>query len=102
MPPPPGPIAIGEDDDDVKYAAGRVLDDKTVRPPRGKPPERHWLVGSQGYSDEHNEWLPEYYITKYTDGNGELVVNEIWKKHEEKRESIARSFRRNSLPKLYS
>ena len=76
MPPAPDPIRIGEDDDDVEYVVDRILDDKTVRSSRGKPPERHWLVGFQGYSDEHNEWLPEYCINTYTDENGELVVNE--------------------------
>ena len=53
---------------------------------RGKPRERHWLVGLEGFSDEHNEWPPEWSINTYTDENGEKVVNEMWKRYEEKRE----------------
>ena len=86
MPPPPEPIKIGEDDDDVEYVVDRILDDKVVHSSRGRPPERHWLVGFKGYSDEYNEWLPEFCINTYADENGETVVNEIWQKYEKKRE----------------
>ena len=86
IPPPPEPIKIGEDDDDVEYVVDRILDDKVSPSTRGKPPERHWLVGFEGYSDEHNEWLPEWCINTYVDEDGEKVVNETWQKYEEKRE----------------
>ena len=85
LPPVPEPVKIGENDDDVEYVVDKILDDKMVHV-RGKPSERHWLVGFEGFSDEHNEWLPESCINTYTDENGELVVNEMWKKYEEKRE----------------
>ena len=48
--------------------------------------ERHWLVGFEGYSDKHNEWLPEWCINTYKGENGEVVVNELWQIYEEKRE----------------
>ena len=86
LPPVPDPVKIGEDDDDVEYVVDRILDDKMSISTRGKPRERHWLVGFEGFSDEHNEWLPEWSINTYTDENGEKVVNEMWKRYEEKRE----------------
>ena len=63
----------------------RILDDTVCRSTKGMQ-ERHWLVGFEGYSDEHNEWLPEWCINTYKDENGEMVVNELWKIYEEKRE----------------
>ena len=86
LPPVPEPVKIGEDDEDVEYVVDRILDDKMSISVRGKPRERHWLVGFEGFSDEHNEWLPEWSINTYTDENGEKVVNETWKRYEEKRE----------------
>ena len=62
----------------------RILDDTVYHSSKGIS-ERHWLVGFEGYSDEHNEWLPEWCINTYTDENGEMVVNELWKQYEEKR-----------------
>ena len=85
LPPPPEPVKIGEDDDDVECVVDRILDDTVFRSTKGMQ-ERHWLVGFEGYSDEHNEWLPEWCINTYKDENGELVVNELWKIYEEKRE----------------
>ncbi len=86
LPPVPEPVKIGEDDEDVVYVVDRILDDKMSISTRGKSRERHWLVGFEGFSDEHNEWLPEWSINTYTDENGEKVVNETWKRYEEKRE----------------
>ena len=85
LPPPPDPVKIGEDDDDVEYVVDRILDDTVLRSTKGMQ-ERHWLVGFEGYSDEHNEWLPEWCINTYKDENGEVVVNELWQIYEEKRE----------------
>ena len=85
LPPPPAPVTIGEDDDDTEYVVDRILDDTVYHSSKGIS-ERHWLVGFEGYSDEHNEWLPEWCINTYTDENGEMVVNELWKQYEEKRE----------------
>ena len=85
LPPPPEPVKIGEDDDEVECVVDRILDDTVCRSTKGMQ-ERHWLVGFEGYSDEHNEWLPEWCINTYKDENGEMVVNELWKIYEEKRE----------------
>ena len=84
LPPPPAPVKIGDDDDDVEYVVDRILDDTVYHSTKGVS-ERHWLVGFEGYSDEHNEWLPEWCINTYADENGEIVVNELWKIYEEKR-----------------
>ena len=85
LPPPPEPVKIGEDDDKTEYVVDRILDDTVYHSSKGVS-ERHWLVGFEGYSDEHNEWLPEWCINTYTDEEGEVVVNELWKRYEEKRE----------------
>ena len=85
LPPPPEPVKIGEDDEEVEYVVDRILDDTVFRSTKGIQ-ERHWLVGFEGQSDEHNEWLPEWCINTYADENGEIVVNELWKNYEENRE----------------
>ena len=71
LPPPPDPVKIGDNDDDVEYVVDRILDDTVYHSTKGMS-ERHWLVGFEGYSDVHNEWLPERCINTYTDENGEV------------------------------